>query len=78
MKLDKNGSMKKSGELSRHYKIKAVLTDIKNFGKTRFFRLFREGKIAIPVRDCSKVKDEDLDNMLDEVLRVNFDEDAGI
>ena len=42
------------------------------------FRLFREGKIAIPVRDCSKVEDEDLDNMLAEVLRVNFDEDTGI
>ena len=76
--------MEKKGELegklpnSMYYPVKAVITEIMEIGVKKFISNFRNIKVVIPPRDGMTIKDDEIDTLLDEVLRINLHDKTGI
>ena len=64
--------------LSRYYMTKAVLNDIRKFGKNKFLELFQESKVAIPKKNCTELKDEEIEKLIQNLIATNLNEETGI
>ena len=76
--MERAGKLKRAVNLSTYFKIKAVLIEIDQFGKSRFLKFLCESKLNIPTRDCSNVEDEDLDELIVNVIKNNLHEETGV
>ena len=78
MELDKVGKLKEAVAQNLYFQIKAVLSTISNFGEKRFLRKFRCSEVKVPTKDCSKLKDEEVEDLISNVLTTNLQSETGI
>ena len=63
---------------SRFFKTKVVLNEIRNFGTKKFLKLFQDSKVIIPTRNCTELKDEEIEKLIIEVIKKNLHPETGI
>ena len=64
--------MKDEVKRDLYYQIKAVLSSISKFGEADFLRNLRESKLKIPRKDCSELKDNEIEELITNIIRTNL------
>ena len=78
MELDKEGKLKEEVNQHLYFQIKAVLSTISKFGEKRFLKKFRCSEIKVPRKNCSELKNEEVEDLISNVITTNMQSETGI
>ena len=52
--------------------------DINQFGEKRFLRNLRTSKLKIPKKDCTDLKNEEVDELVENLMNLNNHPETGV